>query len=131
MAKVVLGIGSSHAPQTGMPPELWWRRGEWDQTHAELWYEGRQLSFADLSDARAGEHFERELSIEKAQVRFDACQQGIAHLAATLAATAPDVAVIVGDDQHEAFLEMELVDYVPCYRSQAGTGCAMGFAKWI
>lgn len=25
---------------------------------------------------------------------------------------------------------MELVDYVPCYRSNAGTGCAMGFAKW-
>ena len=25
---------------------------------------------------------------------------------------------------------MELFDYVPCYRSSAGTGCAMGFAKW-
>lgn len=27
-------------------------------------------------------------------------------------------------------LEMELHDYVPCYRSPAGTGCAMAFAKW-
>lgn len=27
-------------------------------------------------------------------------------------------------------LKMELLDYVPCYRSPAGTGCAMGFAKW-
>jgi 3-O-methylgallate 3,4-dioxygenase len=25
---------------------------------------------------------------------------------------------------------MELIDYVPCYRSPAGTGCAMGFAQW-
>lgn len=26
--------------------------------------------------------------------------------------------------------EMTLVDYVPCYRSQAGTGCGMAFAYW-
>ena len=30
----------------------------------------------------------------------------------------------------EAGLRMELVDYVPCYRSEAGTGSAMGFAVW-
>ncbi|MEK7948622.1 protocatechuate 3,4-dioxygenase [Pigmentiphaga sp. YJ18] len=30
----------------------------------------------------------------------------------------------------EAGLEMELVDYVPCYRSHAGTGTAMAFAAW-
>jgi len=27
-------------------------------------------------------------------------------------------------------LSMDLVDYVPCYRSPAGTGCGMGFAIW-
>ena len=27
-------------------------------------------------------------------------------------------------------LDMDLIDYVPCYRSPAGTGCAMGFATW-
>ncbi len=27
-------------------------------------------------------------------------------------------------------LKMQLIDYVPCYRSPAGTGCAMGFAQW-
>ena len=25
----------------------------------------------------------------------------------------------------------ELLDYVPCYRSPAGTGCAMGFMQWM
>ena len=29
-----------------------------------------------------------------------------------------------------AGLTMELVDYVPCYRSLAGTGNAMGFVRW-
>jgi 3-O-methylgallate 3,4-dioxygenase len=31
---------------------------------------------------------------------------------------------------HELGYEMSLVDYVPCYRSEAGTGNAMGFASW-
>jgi seryl-tRNA synthetase len=25
---------------------------------------------------------------------------------------------------------MDMIDYVPCYRSEAGTGCGMGFAVW-
>jgi 3-O-methylgallate 3,4-dioxygenase len=27
-------------------------------------------------------------------------------------------------------LSMEVVDYQPCYRTEAGTGCAMAFARW-
>jgi len=27
-------------------------------------------------------------------------------------------------------MQMELIDYIPCYRSPAGTGCAMAFATW-
>ncbi len=30
----------------------------------------------------------------------------------------------------ELDLDMTLVDYVPCYRSEAGTGNAMGFVYW-
>ena len=35
--------------------------------------------------------------------------------------------VVTGATEH---LDMAVVDYVPCYRSPAGTGCAMGFATW-
>ena len=28
-------------------------------------------------------------------------------------------------------LDMSVVDYVPCYRTEAGNGCAMGFAEWL
>ena len=35
--------------------------------------------------------------------------------------------VVTGATEH---LDMEVVDYVPCYRSPAGTGCGMGFAQW-
>ena len=36
--------------------------------------------------------------------------------------------VAAGATEH---LDMKLVDYVPCYRTEAGNGCAMGFAEWV
>ncbi len=38
--------------------------------------------------------------------------------------------IVVAGIMAEAGLTMRLVDYVPCYRSLAGTGSAMGFAHW-
>ena len=38
--------------------------------------------------------------------------------------------ITVAGAMAEAGLPMRLVDYVPCYRSVAGTGSAMGFARW-
>ena len=39
--------------------------------------------------------------------------------------------IAVAGAMAEAGLTMNLIDYVPCYRSEAGTGSAMGFAKWV
>jgi len=38
--------------------------------------------------------------------------------------------IAVAGAMAESGLAMNLVDYVPCYRSEAGTGSAMGFAVW-
>jgi hypothetical protein len=38
--------------------------------------------------------------------------------------------IVVAGMMTEAGLKMNLLDYVPCYRSEAGTGSAMGFAHW-
>jgi 3-O-methylgallate 3,4-dioxygenase len=38
--------------------------------------------------------------------------------------------IVVAGAMAEAGLQMSLLDYVPCYRSEAGTGSAMGFARW-
>lgn len=38
--------------------------------------------------------------------------------------------ITVAGAMAEAGLKMKLVDYVPCYRSEAGTGSGMGFARW-
>jgi 3-O-methylgallate 3,4-dioxygenase len=35
--------------------------------------------------------------------------------------------VVAGATEH---LQLDTLDYVPCYRSEAGTGVGMGFASW-
>lgn len=105
MAEIVLGMGSSHGPQLALPPNEWWRRREWDMQFPELWYRGSVVRFDDLVEERSDEHLERECTQEVFDARFAACQRAIASLAETLARLKPDVAVVVGDDQMECFLE--------------------------
>jgi aromatic ring-opening dioxygenase catalytic subunit (LigB family) len=105
MAEIVLGMGSSHAPQLAMPADMWWRRAEDDKKNSSHWYRGRKMDFATLLKERASEHLEDQLSPELAQERFDRCQRAIDALGQTLREVKPDIAVIVGDDQHECFID--------------------------
>jgi OH-DDVA oxygenase len=38
--------------------------------------------------------------------------------------------IVVAGAMEDSEMEMKLVDYIPCYRTEAGTGCAMAFAEW-
>ena len=105
MAKIILGVGTSHAPQLSMSPSDWWRRVDADKSNPELWYQGKTYNFPDLVKARAGQHLEDQLGPEQAEERFQACQRSIASLGETIDRVAPDVAIMFGDDQHEAFLD--------------------------
>ena len=105
MAKIVLGIGTSHSPQLTLKPEQWHLRTEADKRNPELWYRGKPYVFSELVEERADAHFERELGMEKYQQRYTACQQGLDRLAEIFERAAPDVAVIFGDDQHESFVD--------------------------
>lgn len=102
MAKVVLGLGTSHSPQLSTPPEMWPLRAEQvDRKNPELLdSEGRQKSF-EVLEAETDPSIEKELTPEKMKARFDACQQGIAKVGEVLAKAAPDVLVMIGDDQEE------------------------------
>jgi hypothetical protein len=105
MAKIVLGVGSSHAPQLAMPPEQWRAYGDRSRTQKEHWFGGKTYTFEELLEARASEHLEKECTDEKFRKRYDACQRAIAHLAATVSKANADVCIIMGDDQHESFLD--------------------------
>jgi hypothetical protein len=103
MAEIVLGMASSHAPQLEMPPQNWLTYAQAGRRQPTHWYQGKTYSFPELVDLRAGDHFEKECTPEKFQARWDSCQRAIAHLEETMNRVSPDVVVILGDDQHEAF----------------------------
>lgn len=132
MAKIILGIGTSHGPMLSTPPEEWGQRALADRRGGrghELYFGGRAYTFDELERERANEHLEKELTIEKRRERHAACQRAIASLAETFARVSPDVAVIIGDDQEELFLEDNMpafavywgdtVDNVPLTPEQA------------
>ena len=103
MAKLVLGMASSHGPQLEMPGETWREYGDKHRTQSGQWYQGNRYAFDELVELRSEFHFEKECNEETFAARFAACQKGIAHLAETLDRVAPDVCILFGDDQHEAF----------------------------
>ncbi|HZS01417.1 MAG TPA: protocatechuate 3,4-dioxygenase [Chloroflexota bacterium] len=118
MAKIVLGLGTSHAPQLSIPPESWAKRGNADRRYLTLWYQGRPYSFDELREARADAHFANELTADKARARFAACQQAIAGLAETFNEVRPDLVVMIGDDQNEVFQVEE--GMVPAFNVHTG-----------
>lgn len=105
MAKIILGIGSSHSPMLSTPPEQWGQRVAADRQNSALAFRGDTYDFDGLVALRAGEDFHDQVNPEMWVQRHEACQRGIAFLADKFAAAAPDVAVIIGNDQRELFTE--------------------------
>jgi hypothetical protein len=129
MAKMVLGLATSHSPQLSLAAEHWLRRGEEDRANQSLYRvpDGKHVTFDELL-AEVDPKVAQELTPEVFQKRYEANQQGIARLAETLERLAPDVLVILGDDQQEAFHDDNMpafcvywgehVPYVPRQRSR-------------
>ncbi len=104
MAKIVIGMGSSHGPMLSTPPEQWSQRAIFDRGVRHPW-KGRMWSFDELVAARREGQFERQIAPELWRSRHAACRAAIAKLARVFAETAPDLVVIVGNDHMEMFDE--------------------------
>ena len=106
MAEIVLGLASSHSPQLSTPSEMWLTYGAGDRNHTELWAaDGKPYSFDQLMDTVDRSAIAKELTSDKMETRYQACQKGIATLGDALDKANPDVIVIIGDDQLEVFGE--------------------------
>jgi hypothetical protein len=103
MAKIVLGLATSHGPMLTTPPEQWDQRVNFDRKHATHAFKGRTYDFEGLVKLRAGEGLDRQITKEKWVERHAQCQRAISALADVFAAAKPDVAVIFGNDQMELF----------------------------
>lgn len=103
MASIVLGIGASHTPMLTLTSEQWAHRAKVDYANAELnMSDGRLLSYDEIL-AEAGPRYADVVTPEILNRKAQACSDALDRLGDALAAAAPDVVVIVGDDQRELF----------------------------
>ena len=90
MARIVLGLGTSHSPQLSLPAEHWLQRGEEDQRNQSLYTvpDGKHVTYEELL-AEVDPRVAQEIKPEVFQKRYAANQQGIAKVVAALERSAP------------------------------------------
>ncbi|SAL80878.1 protocatechuate 4,5-dioxygenase [Caballeronia arvi] len=106
MAKIVMGIGSSHSPILLMKPPAWLVRGATDDQNRHALHDdtGTRVSYSELL-AKADPAILNEITPEKLEQRHAQNQAAIARLAELLSEAKPDMVVIIGDDHKEVFQE--------------------------
>jgi 3-O-methylgallate 3,4-dioxygenase len=107
MAKIVLGIGTSHTPLLALPPEMWPEYAKGDETNPELAYppHGHVLSFPQAVATLASEGKSRYEGPEPFKPQSAAFKTALDTLADTLQGADPDITIIISDDQDEWFYE--------------------------
>jgi OH-DDVA oxygenase/3-O-methylgallate 3,4-dioxygenase len=103
MAKIVLGLWTTHGPQLNTTPEQWMLRVPADRARTH-WYKGKRYSFDELAALRVDENLADQAKLETRRQRYAACQAAIAKIADIWADANPDVCVIFGNDQRELML---------------------------
>ncbi len=103
MARIVLGVWTTHGPQLNTTPEQWMLRIPADKARKH-WFKGRSYSFDELVAMRAGERLAEQAAPEARTRHHADCQTAIAKLASIWETVKPDCCVIFGNDQRELML---------------------------
>ena len=106
MANITFGLGTSSGFMISQPPDLWTLHAESDKRLPELCVPptGEVMTYEELLE-RADPAIGKSLTAQKFQTQWEACQRGVDTLSHALREAAPDVAVIVADDQSELFFD--------------------------
>ena len=116
MADIVLGIASSHTPQLSSGVDMWHDHAERDRRNQRLLgVDSRFHTYSELL-AAADPVIEKELDADVWDGKYRRCQRAIEALAGALRAAAPDVALVIGDDQRELFVD----DGIPTFACFTG-----------
>lgn len=109
MASIVAGIGSSHSIMLMAKLEDWPHFAEVDKERAKNYFDkaGNPTNYEKLL-AMAPKGLDEILLPEAMRSRYERCQIGIAKLRHAIGRIAPDIIVIIGDDQKEMLLEDNL-----------------------
>ena len=106
MARIVLGMAVPHSGMLGKPREKWLEDGKRDRANPDLWYRNRTWTYPELEAERRGEGFEALLTLEERRARSARCTQAIDGLREIYRAAKADIAVIIGKDQREIFIDL-------------------------
>lgn len=104
MARIALGIGTSHAPQLTLPPAGWGRRAVADRRNPALVYRGVEHGFDDLARLRDSS-FADELELDHQTERHRRSRAAIDELGRFVRESGVDVLVIVSSDHKETFTD--------------------------
>src|SRR5437870_12274280 len=104
MAEIVLGIGTSHGPLLSTPPEQWDLRAKADRANKQHAYRGKTYDYESLLAERAP-GFAKEIEMDSRRERYARCQKALDAVGKKFKDVAPEVFVIVGNDQREIFSE--------------------------
>lgn len=102
MAELVIGIGMSHSPMVVAREARHWRRfGDVDRTSSFLRdTDGNPVTFAEL-EARANGRYAAQAELDRLDAQVAEVEQALERLRSDVAAAAPDLFVVLGDDQNE------------------------------
>ncbi|MDB5684014.1 MAG: extradiol ring-cleavage dioxygenase [Sphingomonas bacterium] len=130
MARIVMGIGTSHTPMLTLESDDWVHRAADDLRNAKLnQSDGTWISYDELL-ANVGSRYEDRVTPAALREAADTCQRALDRLKADLERIAPDVVIIVGDDQAELFGPENLPVISMFYGDEIVTHDRWGDAKY-
>ena len=116
MADIVIGIASSHTPQLSSGVDMWPDHALRDQRYALLGKDARYHTYEEtLAGADPG--IAAELEPDVWARKYQRVQAAVGSLCAALAAAGADLALVIGDDQRELFVD----DGIPAFACFTGT----------
>lgn len=110
MARIVLGLGTSHGPQMTTPAEEWPEDGSRFLHYGLTLHsvpDGAVTDFHSLVSTRSAAMV-AEITKEKIAMRSSEVEDGIRFIEKTIVDANPDVLVMIGDDQKELFLDNQI-----------------------
>jgi 3-O-methylgallate 3,4-dioxygenase len=111
MAKLVLGIGTSHTPMLNAPAEDWPRFIDRDAVRDFLDKDGDPATYEELLQ-RVEPHVAAELTPERFAARHAEAQAGVDYLKNAVRRAELDALIVIGDDHKELYGDDNLPGFV-------------------
>ncbi len=111
MARIGLGLATSHGPMLSVPWQNWTERVAADRANPRHIYRGKIYNFDQMVELHKSRRLADLLTPEVFCERHARCQEAIRQLGDLFVEAKPDIAVVVGNDQMEVFTP----DHVPAF----------------